>query len=77
MKQLALHIDTWYTSRGVGKEQAVANIEAVANTVRWLWQAQDRETISQNLSLDDRQLAHFALGDTQQQNGEHDESFLR
>ena len=22
VKQLALHIDTWYTSRGVGKEQA-------------------------------------------------------
>ena len=22
VKQLALHIDTWYTSRGAGKEQA-------------------------------------------------------
>ena len=22
VKQFALHIDTWYTSRGVGKEQA-------------------------------------------------------
>ena len=33
--------------------------------------------LAKYLSLDDRQLAHFALGDTQQQNGVHDKSFLR
>ena len=43
-------------------------MEAVVNTVRGLWQAQDHETIRQK-SLD-RQLANFTLGDMQQQNGE-------
>ena len=33
--------------------------------------------LAKNLSLDDRQLAHFTLGDTQQQNRVHIESFLR
>ena len=33
--------------------------------------------LAKNLSLDDRQLAHFKLGDTQQQNWVHVESFLR
>ena len=34
--------------------------------------------LTKNLSLDDRQLAHFTIGDTQQQNGvRHVESFLR
>ena len=37
VKQFALHIDTWYTSRAVGKEQ-LTKIEAVANTVHGLWQ---------------------------------------
>ena len=33
--------------------------------------------LAKNLSLDDRQLAHFTLGDAQQQNGVYVESFLR
>ena len=33
--------------------------------------------LAKHLSLDDRQLAHFALADMQQQNGGHDERFLR
>ena len=31
--------------------------------------------LAKNLSLNDCQLAHFVLGDTQQQDGVHDESF--
>ena len=33
--------------------------------------------LAKNLFSNDCQLAHFALGDIQQQNGVHDESFLR
>ena len=49
-------------------------MEAVANIVCALWQAA-QNFLTKNLSLDDRQLADFTLGDTQQQYGGIDERF--
>ena len=52
-------------------------MEAVANSVRELWQAQDWKSISQKSLFDDRQLADFRLGDTQQQYGGIDKRFWK
>ena len=63
VKQLVLHIDTWYTSRGVGKEQlSIAKIEAAANAVCGLWQVQDRASCSHFLAKN--KLLKINLGKT-------------
>ena len=54
----------------------IAKMEAVANIVCALYVRHKIENfLTKNLSLDDRQLADFMPGDTQQQYGGIDESF--
>ena len=50
-------------------------MEAVANIVVRYGRHKIEKLLTKNLSLDDRQLANFTLGDSQQKYGGIDESF--